>query len=407
VKRIVAVLCHLAILLAAFHWSDSTSGFLTIGLGLVLLLDRYALRLLPWPPFTWKKELCVRAAYFLVGTVIFYFIRPKIVPLREAIYRGTIVCLATFLLEQVARSRSDWRTGLGLRSVSITLIILLIPVIAALHPLHTVPKRTPAALGLAFEDVRFETADGIELAGWLVPHPHARGNLIFCHGHGRNRGHVAALLQTFHDLGLNVLAFDFRGHGDSAGHTSTFGRREVQDLLAAETFLNERSPHQPLLLAGISLGAAVSLQALPQLPHVRGVWSEGAFARFSNAVDNKFAPLPGFLRGPLVGCYYLMGWLDCGFWGPSVNPIDRLRDVRVPIYFCQAERDELVPFAEGQALYDAYHGPKTHWWVAGASHYNVRQRNNKEYLDRLRMFLEACLSQTCQPAASAMEITKR
>ena len=277
VKQIIALLCHLAVLLTVFHWTDSTSAFLTTGLGLALLLDRYVLRLLPWPPFAWKKELCIRTGYFFAGAVAFYFMRPNIVPFREAAYRGMIVCLVAFFLEQIVPCRSGWRTGLTLRSIAIALIVLLIPVIAALHPLHTVPKRTPAVLGLAYEDVRFRTGDGIELAAWLVPHPQPRGNLIFCHGHGRNRGHVAGLLQTFHELGLNVLAFDFRGHGDSAGHTSTFGRREVQDLLAAEVYLSERSPHQPLLLAGISLGAAVSLQALPQLPQVRGVWSEGAF----------------------------------------------------------------------------------------------------------------------------------
>jgi hypothetical protein len=34
---------------------------------------------------------------------------------------------------------------------------------------------TPAVVGLAFEEVRFTTTDGVELTGWLVPHPQARG----------------------------------------------------------------------------------------------------------------------------------------------------------------------------------------------------------------------------------------
>ncbi len=379
------------VLLAAYHWTYSTSGFMTTGLGLALLLDRYAWRLLPWSEVAWKKELWTLAGCFLAGAAAFYFMRPGIVPLWEAAYRGTIVCLVVFLLEVVIRSPRSGRSRLGLRGTFIVLFVLLIPVIAALHPLHTVPKRTPAALGLAFEDVRFRTADGIELTAWLIPHPQPRGNLIFCHGHGRNRGHVAGLLQTFHDLGLNVLAFDFRGHGDSEGHTSTFGRREVQDLLAAEAYMSKRSPNQPVLLVGISLGAAVSLQTLAQLPNVRGVWSEGAFAHFSNAVNHKFSLVPSLFRGPLVDFYYLLGWLDCGFWVPSANPIERLHGVRVPIFFCHAERDELVPFTEGQSLYETYQGPKQHWWVEGASHYNIRQRNHQEYLSRLRAFLERCL----------------
>jgi alpha-beta hydrolase superfamily lysophospholipase len=198
-------------------------------------------------------------------------------------------------------------------------------------------------------------------------------------------------LRTFHDLGLNVLAFDFRGHGDSGGHTSTFGHREIRDLEAAEAYLGGRFPDQPVLLVGVSLGAAVSLQALPRLPHVRGVWSEGAFARLGNVIRHQFAGVPGTLRGPLVHLYYLLGWVDCGLWVPSVNPVEDVRGVAVPIYFCHAEEDALIPVTEGQALYEGYSGPKTRWWVAGASHYNVRQRNHEEYLRRLRAFLEECL----------------
>ncbi len=402
-NRMVALLCHGMVLLAALRWAHSTSGFLVTGLGLMLLLDTFALRVVPGRlPIAWTRELAIRAGYFFGGGAAFYLMRPGLVPLWEATYRGMMVCLAAFLLERfVNRVGSTARTRAWLRGALLALFVLVIPPIAALHPLHTVPKRTPAAFGLAFEDVRFRTADGVQLAAWLVPHPHPQGNVIFCHGHGRNRGHVAGLLATLHALGLNVLAFDFRGHGDSEGHTSTFGDREVQDVRAAVAYLNEKCPGQPVFLIGISLGAAVSIQALPELPEVRGLWSEGAFARLRHAVDRELAPAPPALRRPLAGVYYLLGWADCGLWGPAVNPIDRLRQVEAPIFFCHAERDELVPLTDGQALNAAYAGPKDHWWVAGASHYNVRQRNREEYLRRLRGFLEACLARHAEVVAGA------
>jgi alpha-beta hydrolase superfamily lysophospholipase len=396
VRRPFALLCQAGVLLAALRWSHSTSGFLVTGPGLALLLDRYALRLLPWPPLAWKKELAARTVYFLGGAAAFYFMRPGNVPLREAAYRGLIVGLVAFLLELAAglagRSHRGWRGPLRLRLTCLALLALFVPVIAALHPLRTTPRRGPSAYGLAFEEVRFRAADGVGLAGWLVPHPESRANLVVCHGHGRNRGQVAGLLRAFHDLRLNVLAFDFRGHGDSDGHTSTFGRREVQDLRAAAAYLRDRCPGRPLLLVGVSLGAAVCLQALPDLPDVRGVWSEGAFARFGDAVDNAFAAVPACVRPAVVGGYYWLGWLDCGLWGPSLNPVERLEGARAPVYICHARGDRLVPFGQGQALYDAYRGPKGHWWVEGASHYNVRQRHHDEYLARLRAFLEQCLA---------------
>jgi alpha-beta hydrolase superfamily lysophospholipase len=398
-RKSVALLAHAAVLLAAFRWTYSAGGFLVTGLGLALLLDRYALGLLPWAPLAWKREGCLRAGSFLAGAAAFYLLRPGIVPLWEAAHHGLVVCLVVLLVDVAAeRVRRRW-AGLGLRAVLTALLALLSPLVIGLHPLHTVPKRTPLAFGFPFEDVRFRTADGLELAGWLIPHPHPRGNVIFCHGHGRNRGHVAGLLQTFHGLGLNVLAFDFRGHGDSPGHTSTFGQREAQDLIAAETYLRRRFPRQPVVLVGISLGAAVSLQALPELPRVKGVWSEGAFARLGDAVDNQFAWVPASVRGAVVGLYSRLGWLDCGLWGPAVAPLDRLRGVRVPVFFCHAQEDRLVPFSQGQLLYESYAGPKGHWWVAGASHYDVRQRHREEYLRRLRSFLDGCLKEAARPPA--------
>jgi alpha-beta hydrolase superfamily lysophospholipase len=398
-KRSFALLCHAGILLAAARWTYSAGGFLVTGPLLVLLLDRYVFQLLPWTkPVAWRRELGVRAGSFALGAVGFYLMRLGIVPLWEAAYRGVMVSLVAFLLELLlqtaarlpARFRRVAYAGLGLSLLG--LFALAVPVLAALHPLHTVPKRTPAAFGLAFENVRFVTSDGVALAGWLMPHPAPRGNVIFCHGHGRNKGHVAGLLETLHGLGLNVLAFDFRGHGDSAGHTSTFGHREVRDLTAAAAYLRRRCPGQPLFLVGVSLGAAVSLQALPQLPDVRGVWSEGAFSRLCDVVSNYFAWAPDCLRGPFVGGVTRLGWLDCGLWGPDVNPVDCLDGLAVPIYFCHARQDELVPLAAGEALYGAYTGPKWHWWVPGATHYDVRQRNRDEYLRRLRTFLEGHLA---------------
>jgi uncharacterized protein len=396
-RKPIAVLVHSLILLTAGFCTHSVSGFLVTGCGLVVLADRYGLGLLPWSPVRWKRELLLRSGSWFAGAAVFYLMRPGVVPVWEAAYRGSL----TIALVECTLRWNLGRPGLALRTSLFGLLIPLIPVVGSLHPLHTVPKRTPAAMRLAFDDVRFQAADGVRLAGWLIPHPQPRGNVIFCHGHGRNRGHVAGYLQTLHKLGLNVLAFDFRGHGDSEGHTSTFGRREVRDLHAAVAYMKERYPDQPLVLVGVSLGAAVALQALPDLPQVRGLWSEAAFARLSSTADYAFAPLPSAVRRPLLAGCFALGWLDCGVWAPAVNPIDRLEGVTVPIFFCHGTRDELVPVADGEALYASYAGPKDHWWVPGASHYDLRQRNREEYLRRFRGFVESCV---CKPTRASNEI---
>jgi hypothetical protein len=57
VKKVLPLLCLLAVLVAAFEWTYSTGGFLVTGLGLALLLDKQVFRLCPWSgPARWTKD---------------------------------------------------------------------------------------------------------------------------------------------------------------------------------------------------------------------------------------------------------------------------------------------------------------------------------------------------------------
>jgi fermentation-respiration switch protein FrsA (DUF1100 family) len=405
---LLAAGCYVTILTMAHRTSYSSSGFLVFGLGSVLLIDKYFLRWLPWSaPVAWRKELAFRAAYFLLGSLGYALAFAGTVSLREVLYLGLALSLAAFVFEcavglaasvvrrlrglKLAPPRS-WPRRIVARLLFFGFIVCILPLLA-LHLPCTLPARTPVALGLAFEDVVFTTSDGLQLAGWLVPHTSARGSVIFCHGHGANRGQVAGFLPALHAMGLNVLAFDFRGHGDSPGHTATFGHREIQDVAAAERFLYQRFPDRPILILGVSYGAAVALQALPQLAHVQAVWSEGCFSRLDALVANKLAWVPASLQGSCISLYNGLAWLDCGFSGDDINPIQQLRQAHVPICFCHGCGDELVPLAQAQALYDAYAGPKWKYWVAGANHDNASQFARREYVRRLRGFFEHVLAQ--------------
>jgi len=57
------------------------------------------------------------------------------------------------------------------------------------HPLHQPPTSTPADYGLAYEDVRLVTEDGLRLTAWYIPTTNGAA-LIFLHGLGGNRGAI-------------------------------------------------------------------------------------------------------------------------------------------------------------------------------------------------------------------------
>ncbi len=117
------------------------------------------------------------------------------------------------------------------------------------------------------EEVILHTGDGVELAGTLA-RP-ARGErppvVVFCPEFGADRRSAGPYAHWLLEAGYAVLAFDFRGHGDSKNTDDYVPRqwateRELTDLEAAVAYVRARSDlaGEQLVLFGISRGGAVA-----------------------------------------------------------------------------------------------------------------------------------------------------
>ena len=115
------------------------------------------------------------------------------------------------------------------------------------------------------ETVSLQTIDGVVLeadvirvdsdrprAFVVIAHPHP------LHGGDRHNHVVRALQSAAHDLGCHSVAPDFRGAGGSMGAHDD-GVSEVLDLAAACELAAFVAEDVPVVLAGYSFGAAVSL----------------------------------------------------------------------------------------------------------------------------------------------------
>ena len=118
------------------------------------------------------------------------------------------------------------------------------------------------------EKVSFDTADGLRLAGSYLPATAARrkGIVIFCHELRGDQTTALAFTSGLRDAGFDVLAFDFRNHGESAPNGmhrllpwATVG--EAADIQAAIDFCcrREGGGAGPIMLFGLSRGASAAL----------------------------------------------------------------------------------------------------------------------------------------------------
>ncbi|HXY38341.1 MAG TPA: alpha/beta fold hydrolase [Vicinamibacteria bacterium] len=152
---------------------------------------------------------------------------------------------------------------------------------------------TPAAFGLAFEDVAFRSHDGVEIRGWWVEAAPAKGTVVLVHGLNRSRIEMVRRVPFVHDSGWNALVIDLRHHGASGGTATTFGAREKDDVLAAARFARERSPGR-VVLWGVSLGAASVVLAAAEDPQVAGVICDSSYRSLGDTLRHHLQLFRGF-----------------------------------------------------------------------------------------------------------------
>lgn len=152
---------------------------------------------------------------------------------------------------------------------------------------------TPGSFSLPFEEIRFAAADGVKLEGWWVPAQPARGTVVLVHGLNRSRIEMVKKTAFLHRAGWNSLLFDLRHHGTSGGGVSSFGHFEKQDVHAAVDYARAHAPG-PVVLWGVSLGAASATLAASDDPGVAGLVCDSSYRSLRDTVEHHVRLFRGY-----------------------------------------------------------------------------------------------------------------
>ncbi len=231
---------------------------------------------------------------------------------------------------------------------------------------------TPAEVGLAYEDVELTTEDGETLHGWWLPHEQPRGTLLFQHGNAGNISHRLDSLVIFHDLGLNVFIYDYRGYGQSTGRPSEEG--VYLDADAAWNWLVEEQAIDPgeIILFGRSMGAAVA------------AWLARRVEAGGLILESSFTSVPD------IGAE-VYWWLPVRLLARIHLPtLEYTKQSNAPVLVIHSPDDEIIPFSHAQRLYEAAPEPRSLLEISG-DHNTGFLRSRIVYRDGLEQFLNDVL----------------
>jgi pimeloyl-ACP methyl ester carboxylesterase len=204
---------------------------------------------------------------------------------------------------------------------------------------------TPASFRLKAEEVAFTSADGVPLSGWWVPAESPRGSVILVHGLNRSRIEMARKLPFVHEQGWNALALDLRRHGRSGGELTTFGLLESRDVAAAAALARQRCPG-PVVLWGVSLGAATVMLEAADDPEVGGVVCDSAYRSLPDTVRHHVDLLGRYVwpRAPIASAALFWIGRRAGFDPAQVDVLGAARKLSGrPVLFVASSGDRRMP----------------------------------------------------------------
>jgi len=222
----------------------------------------------------------------------------------------------------------------------------LVLIIAALFPNRLLFHPPGHKVDIPYQ-LKLHAADGNTITALYMENATAPYVLLYSYGNGEELDVMQHFMRELREHGWAVMGYDYPGYGTSTGSPSEKGCIAAIDAAYAHLTGTLGIPPGRIVLYGHSLGSGPSVDLASRKP-VGGLILDGAYTSIFRVVTH----------------WRMLPW-------DIFDNSGKISSIHVPLLSLHGMNDRVVPFWHGEALYDAYSGPKQKLWVEGGGHGNL------------------------------------
>jgi alpha-beta hydrolase superfamily lysophospholipase len=204
---------------------------------------------------------------------------------------------------------------------------------------------------------------------------HQQPNILFFHGNGEIASDYESIGPIYNQIGLNLFVADYRGYGSSGGKPTLSDMiRDAHPIFEGfKRALKDGGFSGSLFIMGRSLGSASAIElASHYQSQLKGLIIESGFANVFNLLKYLGFPLKSL-----------------GITVPEILYSQKLIEkISLPTLVMHGEYDQIVPVAEGKALYENIAAKdKRLIIIPGVDHNTIMSSGMQQYLKALQGFI--------------------
>ena len=211
--------------------------------------------------------------------------------------------------------------------------------------------------------------------------------VVVAHGYMNTKEFMAPQIKMFHDAGVNVLAPDDRGHGQSQGNYIGYGWPDRLDYLKwINQIIKKQGQQSQIALYGVSMGGAtvMYLSGEKLRSQVKSIVEDCGYTSIIDELTYQAKAMFNLPKWPLIPSVALTATIKAGYNVFDASAITALHKNTRPILFIHGSKDKFVPTSMVYQNYRAAtKSKKALWVVKGAGHAKSFPDHQQAYSKRV------------------------